>query len=228
MKRTIIIALSVACLACNKTTAPPSASSSPIASATTTAPVTASPTASATPLALLDPVLPSDAETYLVPLPAWTEADLNSHPWWTSTGISDNGIRAFVSELEPAEVESKLISFLESDTRQPLPETAGFFDLADSRLALYAKEGDTHGVATLVSSLEQPPKAWESLGLPSQDWAANSALLEGKKSVVVIFSGHGTAEYLKNQSQNQSSATGTATPESTATPDFTATASPTP
>ena len=228
MKRTIIIALSVVCMACSKTTAPASAPSSPVASATIAVPVTISPTASATSLALLDPVLPADAETYLVPLPAWTEADLKSHPWWTSTGISDNGIRAFVSELEPAEVESKLISFLESDARQPLPETGGFFDQADSRLALYAKQDDTHGVATLVSPLGQPPKAWESLGLPSQDWVANSALLEGKKSVVVIFSGHGTSEYLKNQSHNQSSGTGTATPESTATVDFTATASPGP
>ncbi len=180
------------------------------------------------PVALIDPVLPSDAETYLVPLPAWTEADRDSHPWWTSTGISDNGLHVFVSELEPAEVEAKLLSFVESDTRQPLPETTGFFEVADSRLALYAKEGDTHGVAALVSPLGQPPKAWESLGLPPQDWAANSTLLEGKKSVVVIFAGHGTTEYLKNQSQNQPSANYVATPDLAATSDPAVTSSPTP
>lgn len=190
-------------------------------------PVSASPSESATPVPLGDPELPTDAETYLVSLPAWTLADKDSHPWWTASGISDNGLRAFVSELEPTETEAKLRSFLESDTRQPLPETTGFFEVADSRLALYSKPDDSYGVAALVSPLGQPPTAWESLGLPPQDWAANSALLEGKKSIVVIFSGYGTTDFLKNRSATPSE-TGTATPEPTVTPDSAPTASPTP
>lgn len=91
------------------------------------------------------------------------------------------------------------MSYLEKDTRKPLPDTSGFFDVSDSRLAVYAKEGDSYGVAALVSPLAQPPQAWTPLGLPPMDWTSQSSLLEEKKSVVVIFSGYGTAEYLQGQ-----------------------------
>ena len=213
MKRTIIASVSILCLACNKTPQP-TTSTTPIASATVTAAssVTPNPTQTAALEVLGDPALPTDAGSFLVPLPAWTSADRDGHPWWTASGISDNALRAFVSDLEPAEAEAKLIAFLELDTRQPLPETPGFFEVEDSRLAVYAKPDDTYGVAALVSPLAQPPKAWDALGLPPLAWAEQSALLEGKKSVVVIFSGHGSTDFLHNAAKRLSNPTTTPTP----------------
>lgn len=224
MKRTLLVASALLALGCQRpaptgTPSPPSpVSSSPVAAAASE---------TATPEPLGDPALPTDAETFLVPLPAWTLADKDQYPWWTQSGISDNGLRAFVSELEPAEVKERLTPFLNSDERVALPETKGFFDVDDSGLALFAKPDDSYGVAALVSPLAQPPLAWERLGLPPLNWAAQSALMEGKKSVVVIFAGYGTTDYLKNRVAS-STPSATATPAATDSPAVDVSPAPTP
>lgn len=224
----LVLALSLASISCSKTPAP-TASSSP---ASTPPPATASatprPTASVTPVPLGDPELPSDAESFLVPLPAWTLADKDIYPWWTSSGISDNGLRSFLSDLEPQEVETRLLPFLASNDRQPLPGTSGFFDAGGARLAVYAQDGSSYGVAALVSPPGQPPHAWQVLNLPSLDWSQHQTTVEGKKSLVVIFSGYGTTDYLLHRAQSTESSPASSIPEATADTSPEATATPTP
>lgn len=228
MKKPLLLILSLACISCSKTP-PPTASGTPASSPPPAiATVTPQPTASATPHPLGDPELPSDAESFLVPLPSWTLADTETQPWWTSSGISDNSLRSFVSDLEPQEVEARLVPFLTADDRHPLPGTSGFFDAAGARLAVYAQEGSIYGVAALVSPPGQPPHAWEVLNLPALDWSNNQTALEGKKSLVVIFSGYGTTDYLLNRAQGYVDSSASATPEATADGSTEATASATP
>ena len=222
----LVILLSLSLNSCTKT--PPSSAvdpGTPVTVATASPVVVVSASPETTEEALGDPMLPPDVDSFLTRLPAWTVTDRDLHPWWTQSGISDNGLRAFVSDLEPAEVEQRLLPFLQDETRLPLPSTEGFYEVEGSRLALYAKEGDSVSVAALGSPLGQPPQAWEKLGLPPLDWASNAALLEGKKTVVVMFAGYGSAEYLRDRVAANATPTpaGEISPTETPTPDTSAT-----
>jgi hypothetical protein len=221
--------LCLSLLSCSRTGTPGATSTpaaSPAVTASATASASASPavTASATPegVPLGDPMLPADVDTFMTALPSWTLTDSETHPWWTNSGVSDNALRAYTSDLEPEQAEERLMTYLQEDTKVPLPGTEGFFDVEDSRLALYAKEGDSFSVAVLVCPPAQPPRAWEKLGVPPIDWAANAATLEGKKSVVVFFSGFGAAEHLRDKLAASASteAEATVTPEAAASPDL--------
>lgn len=161
--------------------------------------VTASPnpiatdTPTGTPLG--DPELPADASDYLVPLPAFLFEEKDRYEWWSGTGISDNGLRVFVSPLPAAEVEARAAAYLPGTENKRTSSFPGatFVDVQGSRVAAFSEDG-SYGVGMMISPISPtPPAAWETMLFPPIDWAKHADLLKDKGSIVVVASGYGTA-----------------------------------
>ncbi len=197
------------------TPASTSAASTPDATAVTGSPA---PVASDTPTGspLGDPELPADAPEYLVPLPAFLFEEKDRYEWWSATGISDNGLRVFVSALPAAEIEARAAAYLPGAENKRTSSFPGatFVDVQGSRVAAYSEDG-SYGVGMMISPISPtPPAAWATMLFPPIDWARHAELLKDKASIVVVASGYGTAGVF----HDKASAGGSAAPAASATP----------
>lgn len=163
--------------------------------------VSASPTPLESPVAVasavfLTPDLPGGSFKALQPLDVLEPKMKENETWYANSGIIDNRLGYYVSDLAPIEIEAQLIDSFQQPGNEPYLEGVGpVFTFEGTRVCVMRRKDSTISQLFVIAPLSDPPKVPDSLRalrLPP----IPAETLRGKKALVVLATGEGLGAHV--------------------------------